>query len=835
MMKRFLLNNGLVWVGLTVILLVIVTTSILIAPPPHIETSNGETIVNISADKSWLIAPGACTTITWQIEGISALYVDGEGKIGADSMDYCPVVNAPSPLFEVVDTNGITRSYRILIHYLLDEILYALSFAGIAFAFCAVIYYLIHPDLSQRPPLAFSVFLLVALSLTVGLLRHTASPAPLLDTQEGDTIVYLKADVSRAFFPEECIPLTWHVLNAEQVTINGVEQALQGTSQHCQPDGDRAILEISRSEGSPLTYELPLQFTFPHLDNTSWYAVLSLISLIACAGIYLPLAFQISRKAWQSGNRYDFIVAGSLLLLAIILYLPFGWSHVGHWEEWVIKAYIEGMPNDWLDNELRTRLFVIVPHTLAHILTPNSFAGYNLIHTLMFFGKSLFLYAILRKLHLPLLTAFFISALFMVYPVNSAIMSLRSFPMQFSAVSLLGAGYLILYLRENPSRLAMAGIWLALLFSVGANESGYLIILIAPLFWLALERGPNWKVLNLTAIWYMMPAVRGAFTFGLLATGRGFYLSGDLDSMAGTPLDRLQPILRALGNTYQLTYPAGWQEAFSTLSTRHFLLPSIIGAGLIVVTGWYLYQYESTRLTLRQTIALIGAGLIFMIPAVGVMISLDFYRNDTWRVFFYAPISGAVVIVGLIVLVTDRIPADNIRKYGYLIIIGLLCIPAFNRALNQHSYFVDQAIAKEGFLRALVEQAPAYDPATQFIVISDIALADLPPTGLHEFVRRDMFASALYLLYDHQPPQYVYLCVMDDSCTTDDDHLTVIFPYREIPYSELVVFHLKSDLSVTRIDSLDRLSSFPDDIADYQPQQWILNTANPSPRLAILP
>ena len=755
-MTRIKAYSDWLWVTLSLILLVIAGLSLDLSQPAALRTTDGTTTVNITAEHKWILSPSGCTTVSWQIDGISALYVADEGRIGADSIEFCPQVNITSLEFQVVDQNNITRTYDFHVHYLPDVVLYILSFAGIAFAGLAVTYYLIVPDISRKPPIGFGIFVLIVLSIGVGALRDNAKSSPVIDTQQNDTYIYFITEHQRAWFPEECIDVQWQVINADTVTFNSIEQPLKGESKHCQQDGATATLTVDGTD-----HKIPLDFLFPHLLDTTWYAALSIVSLILCLLIYVPLFGQSVHRGWVDGHRQNFVAIGGLFSVTLVLYLPFGWSHVGHWEEWVIKAYIQGMPNSWLDNELRTRLFVIVPHTLAHILTPNSFIGYNILHMLMFFGKAAFLYGILRKLSVPELLAFLISALFIVYPLNSAIMSLRSFPMQFSALSLLMAGYIVQHLRENPSRLGLIGLWLALLFSVGANESGYLIILIAPLFWLILERRINWKVVNLTTLWMMMPALRLVFTLALLATNRGFYLSGNLDNMAGTPLERLQPILRALGNSYRLTFPQGWSEAINMLSTLDYLFWSIIGTVLVVLIAWRLSQQSTIATTVKQNIGLLIVGFLFLIPAVGVMISLDFYRNDTWRVFFYAPISGSVVMIGALYLLVNRISTEYIRRILLLVGTCILMFPAFNRALVQHDRFVNDAVAKENFFRSVVEQAPSINETANLIVLWDLPIDELTDVGLHELIRRDMFASAMFLLYDQMSPQFVFICVID--------------------------------------------------------------------------
>lgn len=806
------------WILVSLVPMLFIALSMSSAQPSRIQETAGTTTIDISSDKAWLSPFSDCPKITWEIEGISALYVNGDGRIGSDSMEFCPQVTQSSVEFEVVDEIDISRNYTLRIHYWLDELLYALTFAGLAFAGLASIYFIVVSDFSRKPPIGFSIFLLVSLAIGVAAIRNNSVSMPYFDVQQGDTSIYFSADTNLALFPEECIPIRWQVINADRVTVNDIEQPLSGTTQHCQQDGDVARLRV---DGSGESFGIPLRFVFPHLPNTSWYAVLSIISLILCVLIYLPLLGQVIYRGWKASHRHDFLVIMTLFLLAMILYLPFGWSHVGHWEEWVIKAYVQGMPNDWLDNELRTRLFVIVPHTLAHILTPTSFLGYNLIHMLMFFGKSVFLYGILRKLGLPLHLAFLVSALFMVYPVNSAIMSLRSFPMQFSALSLLLAGYLMLHIREQPSRLGIVGVWMALLFSVGSNESGYFIILIVPLFLVLLERRLSWKTSNLTILWLMMPIARLTMTYGLLATERGFYQSNNLDTMAGVPLDRLSPILHALGASYTETFSAGWLEAINSFSSTDYLMWSGLGTLIVMCTAWLLMRRDAMNLSIRQHIVLIVSGFFFLIPAVGVMISLDFYRNDTWRVFFYAPISGAVVVIGVLSLLATRIRSQSIHHAILLIFIGIIFIPSFNRALNQHGFFVQHAIAKEEFFRAFIQQAPAIESSAQVIVVSDLSLTELPSVGLYELIRRDMFSSALYLLYDNVPREFVFVCVMDDTCRANEDLLTVTFPYREIPYDELIIFHLDTNLTLTLIDTLDEISSFPGTSETYQPRDYV--------------
>ena len=102
--------------------------------------------------------------------------------------------------------------------------------------------------------------------------------------------------------------------------------------------------------------------------------------------------------------------------------------------------------------------------------------------------------------------------LFMVYPVNSGLMSLRSFPMQFSMLSLLVAVYLVLDYPKNPSGWHLLGIWLSLIFNITSNESAYAIDpVIVPLLWWLRRQRRSWRNFNLTVIWYLFPTAKIAY------------------------------------------------------------------------------------------------------------------------------------------------------------------------------------------------------------------------------------------------------------------------------------------------------------------------------------
>ena len=162
----------------------------------------------------------------------------------------------------------------------------------------------------------------------------------------------------------------------------------------------------------------------------------------------MPLLIEMVRRGIKHRATTDFVAISGFFLFLCLLFLPFGFESIGHWEEWVVRAFLEGRPSK-LGVEVVSRFWVLVPHTFAAVISPGSFAGFHLVNFFMFWGKMALLYGVLRHFRFSPYIAFLCTMLFLVYPVNSGLMSLRSFSMSFSKLSLLAAVYLALDWRTN--------------------------------------------------------------------------------------------------------------------------------------------------------------------------------------------------------------------------------------------------------------------------------------------------------------------------------------------------------------------------------------------------
>ena len=75
--------------------------------------------------------------------------------------------------------------------------------------------------------------------------------------------------------------------------------------------------------------------------NPSW----QLFGLVLAGVVFIPLLFQSLRRGIRAKARTDFVAIAGFLVFLLLLYLPFGFESIGHWEEWVYQAYLEGRPS----------------------------------------------------------------------------------------------------------------------------------------------------------------------------------------------------------------------------------------------------------------------------------------------------------------------------------------------------------------------------------------------------------------------------------------------------------------------------------------------------------
>ena len=716
-----------------------------------------------------------------------------------------------------------------------------------------------------------------------------AMPAPEINTEFEGATIQISADRGWSLSPFDCINVRWHLEGIKSVYIDDVGKIGWGELIYCPPwDGSGPDFRITAQNGAVDTFTLDLSFGPNELLNCllfvtiltlfllavyfllryrldkplplTWSSLIlfaiavaacllgsangilsipqilqdtgqvfaspawQFIGLILCALVFIPLLIQKLRAGIRAKAIADFAAIAAFLLFLLLLYLPFGFESIGHWEEWVSYAYLEGRPSK-LGVELVSRFWILVPHQLAIVISPDSFVGFHLVNLLMFWATMALLYGVLRQLKFSPYVAFLCSLLFLVYPVNSQLMSLRSFSMTFGKVALLAGTYLVLEYRSKQSRLRLLGIWLALLFGIGSYDSGYAIILVVPLLWL-LRIGLERRNYSVAAIWYLFPAAKVAYLLLLLSVDQLFYASRTLSASLvseRTVLDAFAYYLDIVGKVYLQTFAIGWQDALIAVSQNMWIAPTVAALFITGITALYLARDpEAGALpSWRQaSIALLG-GTAFVLPSIGVLMWFERYNQDLWRMYVYVPIGAAVAIISLLLLLTSLLGNPRIRKLAIVVASLLLMFPATSRLFVQHADIVDSANAKANALRQIIEQAPAIESDAFVILVSELDLEEMRSNDIWEF-KKHMFDGSVYVLYGGYGPRHAFLCINDSTCHLDDIAFKEFELEQNVDFSNLVIFRLHEDLTVELLRELppelgldDRGSYNPDRLIDY--------------------
>ena len=497
-------------------LLVCFALAISAAPPPHIRTESAGAGINISADSAWVLLPGQCVTISWEIAETLQVSVNNQDKANADTIKYCPSLWSANPNFDIIGANGGHETFVLDIRYLPSELVDCLYLAAILSLIILAFYFLATERICAPIPFGkVQIFSLIAL-LILCLLCQTS----------------------------------------ETFSIDSLLNALKRL------------------------------FTSP-----AWQG----FGLLLAGLVFTPLIVQSLREGLKKRSWEDFAAIGAFFVFVLVLYLPFGFDSIGHWEEWVFRHYLEDSQRQ-ASSELVSRFWILVPNVLANVLSPGSFSGYHFVNLFMFWSKLALFYGILRRLRVKSIFAFLCTMVFMAYPVTSGLMSLRFFLMHFRIVSLLTAVYFALAYFRDPSRVRLAGIWLAILLNVGSYESAYAIIAIIPLLWWLRGSRRNWRKINMTVIWYLVPAAKLAYLLLLTSSDRAFYGSGHVQNALNSvqfSVPSLSYHAEVIARVYRQTFWYGWREAVTIASEFTWLVPTIGAIALAGVTAVYLARNVS--------------------------------------------------------------------------------------------------------------------------------------------------------------------------------------------------------------------------------------------------
>lgn len=540
--------------------------------------------------------------------------------------------------------------------------------------------------------------------------------------------------------------------------------------------------------------------------------------------VFIPIAALTMRRGLR---RADCVVIAAFFALMLLLYSPFGFNTIWHWEEWVFQAYVEGRASS-TRYELVSRFWLFAPYPLANLTSANPFVFSHILQVVLSAAKLSLLYGIVRKLRVAPLYAFLFAVFVMLYPVNDLLLSSRSILHVYSMSALLAAVYLILLQIEKPNRAALLGMLLALFLCVGIYENAYVIILLVPILWWWRSPRGIWHKFHLTVTWYLMPVAKVIYLFILANASWRYYGAKFLSNPPeqGRPLlESIGHYLGVVGNVYLQTFSRGWQEAFSAVSQNAWIAPTLAALLLTAVVAIYLTRgSKETRFpSQRETSLLSLAGLLFILPAIAVLIWFEPYQNELWRLYIYVPIGAAAVVICLFALSVSPIKNCRLRQALLVCLCLLFMIPALSRLFIQHAAIVKRADAKEKILLQIVDQAPRFEARARLMIVTSMSQQALREHGINE-LWTNMLDSAIYMLYQEGRPKISFLCRFDDDCGTHGINLERNYMEHGNDYKDIVMFRLYDDLRV------ELLRQLPPELRDrgnvnYDPDRLIDRSA----------
>ncbi len=827
--------------GCCLVALILLALTVANAAPPTFMHQSEATNIALWADRAWTLFPGDCVTVQWQLEGIESVYIAGEGVIGWGEMPFCPDINATEIPFTITAQGGLVHGYSLRIHHLPDLLFYLCGFVGLLGSILLG-GYLFATHCVKRPlPWAWLVIGALLLGGLGTWQRLQTASTPLVAEASGELALRFWADQDRILFPHECVNIAWSVVGAEAIRVNGQDVTERGNparGRHCAEDGQLARLEASDGAGISASVALHIPVLLPQLADAPAFIYLSLIGIALGLAVYTPLVAELARESWRARSRPDQVALLACFGFVLLLYLPFGFASPGHWEEWIIRGYAEGGTLSFYRAETVSRPVVTLPHTLAMLISPESFVGYQLVNFFLYALEMTLLYGILRKLGIVPLYAFMMAVCFLAYPVNDALMTTRRLPKNFSLMTMLLAVFFVLDYCKRPRRLTLLGVWLALMYSVNTNETGFAVILIAPLLWWLRDRRWSARNLNLTAIWVLAPAFKVGFVVLLLAGGRDFYQSGLLQAStdAGAPSpSAIEIAAQVMRRVFQETFLDGWLGALATLEHNSHWLATALMLALVGAVAFYLSRATTAaEAPPRQWFHTLLGGLLVIAASVGILMWIPLYREDIWRMYVVVPVGAAVALISFIALCASRIRPLGARQFAVVAVCMLLLMPAASRLIQQLDYFTRSAQAKARILHQVVSLAPAVAPGTQIALITDMSNAELGEKGIFELLNNDMLNSALYVLYQGAGPEVAYFCAERSKCGvfSGDETLFEAADPAQLLRRTLVVL-LREDLSVELIRDPKAFLRFTGDI-NYEADGLYDAFAPPPPRLATM-
>ncbi len=219
--------------------------------------SEGGATVHLSADRRWIILPGGCVTVAWEVSGVSAVYLNDQGVTGEGTRLLCAEGGQVIfPLLRITTTDGTVRFYTLSIPVLTGCGEFWLALVAIAVLGGAGAIGLSPALYARRRGIVTGALSLAAAGIGLWLIWQFADPAPLVirTVERGGLVAFSATPVRSA---SDCTTLVWAVEGIREVRLNGEPVTGQGERRVCGPAIHDLRLTVTFRDGSQRDYRFP--------------------------------------------------------------------------------------------------------------------------------------------------------------------------------------------------------------------------------------------------------------------------------------------------------------------------------------------------------------------------------------------------------------------------------------------------------------------------------------------------------------------------------------------------------------------------------------------------
>ncbi len=546
----------------------------------------------------------------------------------------------------------------------------------------------------------------------------------------------------------------------------------------------------------------------------------------------------------QRAKRYAFLL---FPVIVGAIWIPFGFKTTGILEEWLYLPrgdmgwQILFQPSGGLHY---LRPLVDMPHHFAVLLTPGSFIGYNVVMAALIAAKGIALYAILSELTDKTLFAFVAAVMFMIYPSDTALFSLRMVAVHTTVLAYLLAVWLLVkslsVSRKRTFVLISAAIAVLHAINLLIYEVSYPLIFFTPLLLVWRDGRINRRVVVRAAVWYLIPLLTFIrFIVLLIFSPEMTFQRMLLEQAENAGAARGEIILRQLEQLFTRNTYLGWLRTAQSIpdTALEFL---IIGVSLGVVAGilcWLLWK-PMDRVSPRAALYWAAAGMGIVVLGFITYIPAGYLTTD--RVYFFSSIGAGIFTAALLQLLVWWMP---LRRLTTALLVGLLVSLGIIAGLEQHRDYVDRSLDQQRIIASIATQVPAMSDVAAILIFDE---SEKLYGGI--FWDRQRIQNALRVLYEDSQLM-VYFCTPYSSrantfrantlCEPRNDYvlLSPDYPNEEptsVSYRHILTFVYQADGSLTLLEKFPSQYVLGQAPTDYQPEQLVCAECDPPRRVYTL-